>query len=61
MALLKCVRSDRNDDLLHDRISCVFSVQFIKPISCAMLVVTVDSDTSIEELFPLSSLISRKF
>jgi len=38
----------------------VFPDQSIKPILCAMLVVAVDSYTSLEELFPLSSFILRK-
>jgi len=38
----------------------IFPDHSIKPISCAVLVVAVDSCTSLEELFPLSSFILRK-
>ena len=45
--LMKCARSYGHADLSHDR------------ISCTVLVVAVDSCTSLEELFPLSTLILR--
>lgn len=37
----------------------VFPDHSINPVSCAVLMVAVDSCTSLEELFPLSSSILR--